>query len=118
MTDDPDAAADLAALSNLTGANAEVLQQARKAMADAMAAGATQGAFVERQWAVIQATAAAFHGGEAKAGQLAPARDAFNLAVEAVRALSEAADAMPTDEMDRTVRQFQERLAKIVPQDN
>lgn len=121
MTDDPDATADptavLAAFSSLTGADPEVMRQARQAMADAMAAGAAQSAFWERQQAVIEATAAALGGGD-NAGQLAPAREAFDLAVETVRALSEMATTMSAEEMDRVVRQFQDQLAKIKRQNN
>ena len=119
----PDGAAWLAAFAGLPGIDGDVMRQARQAMAAAMSAGAEQQALLARQWAVMQATAAAVCGDEGQPSasgtplggeqQLALARAYFNVAVDAVQALSEAATIHDSDAMDQIVRRFYEQLSQI-----
>lgn len=123
-----DPAALLTALSGLPGVTPDVVRQARQVMVDAMAVGAEHHAFLERQWAIMQATAETVRKlGEtpttddtpiATSEQLAQARACFDMAVEAVRALSEAANAQIEGPMDEVVRTFRDQLAAMVHHGN
>ena len=119
----PDAAALLSAFAGLPDVDPNVIGRAQQAMATAMAAGAEHRALLDQQWAIMQATAAAVRGGEGAQGatdqpldpaqQLEQARACFDIAVEAVLALSEAAYNPGGETMDDVVARFYEEMKNI-----
>lgn len=123
-----DAAALLSSLSGLPGVDHDALRQARQAMADAMGVDADYQALLVQQWAVMQAAADAVRGDGnildgaegplATSRQLAQARACFDVAVEAIRALNEAATTASEEPMDKVVRHFQAELSRIRGKDN
>lgn len=117
----PDLTALLAAFGALPGVDHDVIRQAQKAMAEAMAVGAENQAFLERQWTIMQATADAVRGADQPLDamrQLDQARACFDVAVDAVRALSEAASASGGETMDQVVRRFQADMDRLRDNDN
>ncbi len=124
----PDAAALLSALSGLAGMDDKLIGQAQQAMADAMSAGAEHRVFLERQWTIMQATADAVRrdGGSPEAAEdrlvtsqhLAQARACFDVAIEAVRALSAAANAQGDASMDQVVKRFHDELTRVLNRGN
>lgn len=119
----PDAAAFFMALSGLPGMDDDLIRQAKQAITDAMPAGAGHQVFLERQMAIMQATAKAILGNrdipdsgapsDMTNQQLEQARACFDVAVDAVRALSLAANASDEESMDQVVRRFQEELSRV-----
>jgi len=97
------------------------MRQAQKAMADAMGVGAAHQAVLEQQWAIMRATADAVRGDVPEAAEtplatsqhLAQARSYFDVAVETVRALSDATNAAGDESLDQVVQRFHARLDRI-----
>lgn len=115
-------AALFSAVASFPGLDPKMVHQAQQAMTDAMGVGTEHRALLERQWAIMQATAAAVQGDGDTSSQsiqrLELARAYFDVAVEAVRAVSQAAGDPQSANMDEIVRHFYERLAQMRGADN